>query len=343
MRAAMGRAKPAKPRYQSIAFVADVHLGNFAAYGGPVDPDGLNVRGRLTVQTFERALVRARELGCSHTIVGGDLFEHRRPEPAIVAWAQRVLAGRDAVVIPGNHDNIDGTSMGGNTACETVHGQAKVLRGWEDFEPSPGMVLRCVPFEGSRPMADHVDDVCRNLRVKGKVRAIATHVGAVDESSPPWLRDAPDSMHVDRLFEVMEREDVTLALVGNHHKHREWERGGRAIVQVGVLNPRGHGDEGLDDVGGLVTWDGVDVAWHQVPGPRFLTLASGETFEGQDGCTVFTRQREAKEALDQVQEAKAPPTTAEQALEAYAAKLPVEDGDRAALTGELQRIWRAAT
>jgi hypothetical protein len=294
-------ARRAKPRvtFPPVAFVADVHLASFKQFGGETAPNGLNARGRLTVETLERAVALARKRGCQALIVGGDLFHHRRPEPAIIAAANRAFAAREdwttleVHVLPGNHDTIDGSAIGGNTACATVEQTSEVHHGWVDLPVGEveGAAVRLIPFNGgSKPMAQFVDEVMTNFKVKGVVRAVATHVGVVDDDTAPWLRDAQDAMHKDRLFDAMDREDVAVAFVGNYHQHREWERGGRRIVQVGVLNPTGFADAGLDDVGGIAFWDGDKVTWEQVPGPRFVKVASEqEPPAPSPGCSVYVR------------------------------------------------------
>ncbi len=350
----MAKKAVAKLPYPA-AFIADVHLGNFREFGGLVDKDGLNARGKLTIETLEQALARAVKLGCAQLFVAGDLFEHRRPEPAVIAACNRVFAKYDGVftidIIPGNHDELDATALHGNTACEVVAEQANVLRGWEDIvigglPGQPGSAwARCVPFEASKPMAQFLEEVCTNFKAKEGVRVLVTHVGVVDDSSPPFLKAAPDAIHADRLFTIMEREDIKAAFVGNYHQAQRWERSGRVIQQIGVLNPRGFGDAGLDRVGGLVTWDGVEVRWGQVPGPRFLELEHGAMPPVETDCTVFTRERAAREVAAPVELSSAKlATSADEAVARWAAEAPLPEGvTREELVTKINATWKAAT
>jgi hypothetical protein len=293
-----------------VAFIADIHLANHQQHGGQADQQGLNRRGRITIETLERAIARTVQLGCGNLIVGGDLFHHRRPEPAIIRACQEVLARYatqiSITIIPGNHDMLDQTCLHGHTACQVVADQARVVRGWTDLRVGPFLtplgtnpdsdpiaVVRCIPFESTKPMAQWIDEVSANLRAFGRVRAICTHVGVVDDQSPAWLRDARDAISADRLFDLMDRENVACCLVGNYHQAQRWERAGRVIQQVGVLNPTGWGDGGLDQVGGLAIWDGVDVRWEQVAGSRFVHVKRGQSLPVvPDDCSVFVRLEE---------------------------------------------------
>lgn len=298
----MAKSKKIERLERPVGFVADVHLASFKEHGGLPDANGLNRRGRITIDTLERAIEKACQLGCGTLIIGGDLFHHRRPEPAIITACQRLFATYEdqikIVVIPGNHDMLEQTALNGHTACQVVAFQADVVKGWRDvmIDMAEGVgAIRCVPFESSKPMAQWLDDVVSNFRAFGRVRCLATHVGVVDDASPPWLRDARDAISADRLFDLMDREDVQACLVGNYHQAQRWERGGRTIQQAGCLNPTGWGDAGLDRVGGLAVWDGQTITWQQVAGPRFVVaktkdqLRDANTSGQPGGNSVFVR------------------------------------------------------
>lgn len=361
-----------------VAFVADVHLASFREHGGQPDENGLNRRGRITIDTLERAIVQAVKLGCVTLIVGGDLFHHRRPEPAIITACQRLLARYEdqihITIIPGNHDMLEQTALNGHTACQVVAFQAKVVRGWEDMIVGSvvaggkegdqiGAAVRCVPFESSKPMAEWLENVVSNFKAFGKVRALATHVGVVDDASPPWLRDARDAIGAERLFDLMDREDVQACLVGNYHQAQRWERNGRVIQQVGVLNPTGWGDPGLVHVGGLAVWDGVDVRWEQVAGPRFVQVRAPFPVPiPPDDCSVFVRAEpdvqvtrpemyaavervEPDQTVVSAQEAAvaAPPGQGAEATLAEWVGQNVPEVDRASVLEQVRALWKEAS
>jgi hypothetical protein len=265
----------------TFGVIADAHCGNFSAWGGVTEADGLNTRGRLTVETLRRAKVTACKDGLE-LFIAGDLFQSRRPEPAIVAAVQRVLDREPgeynpAVIVPGNHDMLDASAEGGNTACEPLWGVANIVRGPTWF----GTVFM-VPFDSRVPMAQHLTEVLvreveklNNATLHGKLppRSLVTHVGVWDDAEAKeskWLRRAKDGMNCNLLFDAMEAAGIRLAFVGNYHNHRVWTRGEMQIVQVGTLCPASFSDEGLIDRGLMVVSDGVTWQKVEIPGPRFV-------------------------------------------------------------------------
>ena len=354
-----------------LAAVADVHLGNFRDFGGKTEADGLNARGRLTVLTLGKARDRAAELGC-RLVVCGDLFHHKRPEPAIIAHAQMALNRARVAIIPGNHDTIDATAMGGNTACATVGQQAVVYDNADWTQPQEDTAIYYVPFDARMPMAQFLEERLHKQGAPFKQQALVTHVGVVDDNSPPWLRDAGDAIHKDRLFDLMEREDIVVAFVGNYHQHREWGRNGRKIVQIGALNPTGFGDAGLEGYGGLAVWyGGTNVVWESVPGPRFVRHKNVSSMPPKkpDGCTVFVRadrgtmhfvdvesnaayydgyeEVDPEPSFVEAQDLAKPDRLvegAEAALEEYVSKMPLPEGlGRAEVLDMVKSLWRRAT
>lgn len=356
-------------RSRAVAFCGDVHLANHPEYGGQREPSGLNERGRLTVETLRAAADRTQG---APLVVCGDLFHHRRPEPSIIAAAQACLRGDD-VVLPGNHDLMDASADGGNTACATLDQTSAVINSptfWRFDNARPPMAI--VPFDARKPMAEVIEDACAFLKVKEErgTFGLATHVGILDDGSPPWLREAPDAIHHERLFDIMQRHDIKAAFVGNYHRHGIWARGGMTIVQVGALNPTGYGDEGSEGYGGLAFWDGKTVEWESVPGPRFVRLKGGPVPTFPEGCRVFVKADRGVEAYEDLLvkheddkqvhveltdpapgvleeiDAHAPDRvvdSAEEALKEYAAKAALPEGvGRAELLDEVQKYWRQA-
>lgn len=340
-----------------VAFLADLHIGNFAAHGGKSE-GGLNLRGRLTVETFRRALDISRAAAVDAVVLCGDVFHVNRPHPAVVAATQRAIkeAGVQVIILPGNHDMEDATAADGNTACEPLHPLARVVR--VPTTLNVGKRIRLVPFSATRRMRDVV---LEELQTEGW-DALATHIGMVDDSSPGWAQEAKDTIHV---------RDVTAHLndrwffVGNYH--RFWQVG--HAVQVGVLNPTGHGDGGEFEsgVGSLVIWDGTGIERLEVPGPRFLTMRGAEFApRSRPGNTTFIRhigdealpvERVADMAEVQGYEWEPAPVVAapvvrggrantqqpEEALSEYVARMRLEDGvDRAKVLESVQTFWSRA-
>ena len=366
----------------TFGVIADAHCGNFSAWGGVTEADGLNTRGRLTVETLRRAKVTACKDGLE-LFIAGDLFQSRRPEPAIVAAVQRVLDREPgeynpAVIVPGNHDMLDASAEGGNTACEPLWNVANVIH----YPCWVGPVFT-VPFDSRVPMAQHLIEVLKKETKKldsaasaGAVpvaRSLVTHVGVWDDAEAKeskWLRRAKDGMNCNLLFDAMEAAGIRLAFVGNYHNHRVWTRGEMQIVQVGTLCPASFSDEGLVDRGLMVVSDGVTWRKVQISGPRFVVdSGSGVAqraaeYADDEPSTCFVRQVGGKE-LDndgatrlggyeyvpaKVEPRRVPgdeptapaPRSPEEALSAYVQEMPLPDGGtmRPEVAALVAKCWR---
>lgn len=316
-----------KPR--RLAIIADPHVGNFKANGG-VMLDGLNQRGHLTMQVLRGAVQTARKQECEALLIAGDLFHSRRPEPAVIAGVQKVFAEEATdigiLILPGNHDMLDATADGGNTACETLQHDATVLNtpSWVRFAWGSVFV---VPFQSKEPMSTYLAKVCAmeqqvDPEHSGR-RMLLTHVGVFDSDAPPWCADAKDGISSTALFEAMEAAKIPVAFVGNFHNGKRWKSPDNTmeIIQCGTLCPHGHTDAGeFPTVGGVMVIDGWDTEAHEVPGPRFRSETSGEK--------VFAISDE--QGGEQVVEVR-PPTSKEELL-AISATVPTEATAEEAIT-----------
>ena len=274
------KKKPVEERQgANFAVVADVHVHNFSRFSGVRGEDGLNARGRLCVKTLWRAVQAAVQDGARVMFVAGDLFHVRRPEPAIIAAVQGVFyQWRDQCrffVIPGNHDMLDDTASGGNTACQPLNRVAVICNDPTMFDETrtfPGFSERvlCVPFQSRVPMREHLAEILLSKDFSMATKLI-THVGVFDDDghAPPWQKKARDAISVDELFSLMAKHgSIKTAYVGNYHQPGDWWRDGMRIVQVGALCPNGFGEAGLE---GAVAVDyGDKPVCHIVDGPRFV-------------------------------------------------------------------------
>jgi hypothetical protein len=179
---------------------------------------------------------------------------------------------------------------------------------------------------------------------------------------------------------MLRKYDMPAAFVGNYHQHQVWqwhEPGdkNRVIVQIGALNPTGFGDEGCrpGTYGGLALWDGHEVEWVEVPGPRFVKVLAGDELpsygyrdntihvraekpvnyqDGKDKADTetyyFGRYEEVEPGLPQVMVSPnssrpALLESAEQAIEEYVSKMGLPEGvDRADVLAETKKLWRQA-
>jgi len=276
-----------KKQRSGFAVVADVHVANHARFGGR-EEDGLNARGRFTIEALREAVTIADLRGCEHFVVAGDLFDNRRPEPAVVAAVQHVFAdarerGLVVVAVPGNHDLLDADASGGNTTCAPLWQVAQVPdhEGWWRIGGYPVLV---VPFQSRAPMSQHLGEVLsayghkepKEFDGEGKPSLLITHVGVYDLlSATPWQKRAKDAIEAGFLLGLIEDAGIETAFVGNYHDHHRWtdvENGVRRVFQVGALCPVSFSETGTVDRGLMAIYQNGGVSFVTVPGPRFLDI-----------------------------------------------------------------------
>lgn len=291
-------------REHPIAVVADVHIGNHKAEGGQT-VDGINRRCQWTLDAFEQSLVQAKAHDACMFVVAGDLFHVRRPEPAVIAAVQRILQEQatdiPVVLVPGNHDMLDATAAGGNTAMEPLFREATVIREPEWYDAGDDACLYFVPFDALSPMSEYLGQSLKEVPEpphSGLGRVLITHVGVYDDESPPWCRTARDAIHEQQLFALMQAIGFQQAFVGNFHLRQEWAHEHMRITQVGTLCPGGYGDAGyFPNVGGMALYypKAHKVEMLEIKGPRFFeytipALAVGALdVPGVGGNHVFIR------------------------------------------------------
>lgn len=273
-----------------LAQCADPHVGNHGRNGGP-KVDGLNNRGRMTLDVFARAIDAARNAGARGLVVNGDLFHQAIPEPQIISGVQQALKRRGEMgvyLIPGNHDMLDASAKGGNTAMAPLWEQATVITEPRWIRVGDYQVLT-IPFDARRKMDAHLQDViARADSLPGYVAGVeadravlCTHVGLYAlEDAERWMRGARDSMVAEELMGALVDADISHAFVGNYHKQGMWDLdvgGGRVIhaIQCGTLCPGGFGDEGLENRGNVhfLAYPGNRHTVIEIPGPRFIDAA----------------------------------------------------------------------
>ncbi len=338
-----------------FAVVADIHAGNFAKFSTPVGENGINSRGLLVLDAIQAACVYARTTAIDTLFVAGDMFHSRRPEPAVLAAVQKIFDvaradGLDVVIVPGNHDMLDASAEGGNTAVAPLWECAEIISSprWR------GNVL-AVPYDGRVPMAQHLTEVLgkeagawasTNTQGAPAARYLVTHVGVWDDEQAKtsrWLKNAKDGMNNNLLFDSMAEAGIKAAFVGNYHEHMVWHRGDMTIYQIGTLCPGGFGDAGQLNRGLMMLSDGTKI---EIPGPRFILEAGGvpTVLNETIGNTYFVRQvgggeRSVNEAeklggyeyvgppkAAKKSAAAATPQSPEEALNGYVATMVLPDG-----------------
>ena len=307
-----------------VAAVADVHLGNFRKFGG-AETAGLNDRCRAVLAALGASVVTARERGSEVFLVAGDLFDNDAPPPQLVAAVQDILAKAketmEVVLLVGNHDQKSTTP--GDHALGP-------FREWATIVDKPTVLMRggahilCLPYD-PRPavewFAATVDEFCATAPVD----LLAVHLGIMDDNTPPWLRDARDAVSAQLVLAKMKEHDIRWGVAGNWHNHAAWgdEPSRPNLVQCGALVPTGWDNEGVDGYGGLVLFDGPNVAAEVIPGPRFVKVRNASELKKAEKrakslrCSLYVRFTADPELLGEA--------TAE--LDAARARSVVLDGE----------------
>lgn len=261
-----------------LAGVADVHLGLHTVLAGPTVA-GINDRARMVADLLRRAVDSAMEQRAAALVIAGDLFDVDVPSPQMMALAVEALsdAGLPILIVPGNHDQH--TMLRGDHALGAL-AAAPMVRVVD--EPTvvrlPGADLALIPFRLEHA-SDYIPAEMARLAAACRVdvpRAVAVHAGISDARTPPFLSGSHEAIPAAVLLTAMEASGYALALAGNWHDHRSWERGGRWVVQCGALCPTG-----FDNPGGAGLYGSLVLApiggsprRRELHGPRFFRVTS---------------------------------------------------------------------
>ena len=268
---------------------ADVHLGNHRRAGGQVQA-GMNDRCRDVARVFDQAVEHAISQKAD-LIVAGDLLDVTKPYPQQLAVLQASLlrhrkAKLRAFLLVGNHEQV--TTGPNDHALVPLQHHATVVAKAQTIQLNAQHRLVMLPAS-PHAAADWVPDCLERLVVwsDSVPTTLVLHCGIEDDSTPPWLKGAHDSIRADLLFDCMDRHKIDVVLAGNWHEHQTWSRDGMQIVQCGALCPTGWDNEGVDPYGRVIELDrdrpASHVTSHVVPGPRFITVESDDVDDGSEG------------------------------------------------------------
>lgn len=267
------------------AVVADLHLACHKYLGGDITA-GLNQRARWIMRALYGALQLADDKGCDSFVIAGDLFDVSKPSPALIgAVVEAVVHSRPNMPIDlllGNHDMESGdeNALMPFSGLGNVHmrsSQIEVVtvptihsRGGK---PTGGVLL--APFCVG-PASDWLRIAIAGDSYDPRGALLITHVGLIDDDTPPFLRGADDAIHVDLLDELCDAAGIPCVIAGNWHKHKViYGKRGTLMVQAGALVPTGFDNPGSEGYGTVTIYDhstnGIEV--HEIPGPRFLKVA----------------------------------------------------------------------
>ncbi len=230
---------------RTLAFVADVHLGNHQRLGGPLDEFGLNQRFRWSMHALQGALQAARAMSAANLVVAGDLFDNASPPPSMLASVYRTVRNQGSrwaslATMRGNHDAEHLATAASDPVTKTD--------AWIDA--ADVQHLRAIHYL-PQPARDYVLAAVARREMPGVIRpVVAFHAGVRDSLTAPWLRNAKDSVDVEELFDAMEGGERWVAIAGNWHDRRQWSRVGRDgierhVIQCGALAPTGFDNPGI--------------------------------------------------------------------------------------------------
>jgi len=280
------------------AFVADVHLGNHARWGGSTEV-GLNRRCRQALDVLRASVDLAEKEGAGSFTILGDLFDTPKPSPQLVAAAMHILGTFTGCVVAlaGNHE-VSSTTPGDNALAPLREAGVVVFDGPELMRRSyPNVDMLMVPWQQTPEWWEKLKKTALPLP-RGKKQILCLHTGLVASSSPDFL--AGDGVRVEDLLGIREELGISWILAG--HWHRRWAPN-LPVMQVGALVPTGFDNPGLDGYGTVVLYDDHEgLGWREVPGPRFVTLERGSELPVTPNMTVFLR---VKAWADEVQAATA--------------------------------------
>lgn len=280
-----------------ISFLADCHLANHRRFGGPTTA-GLNARCRAVLEVLRAARDRSKALRAPLVSLG-DLFDSARPEPQVTSAAQEALSGVEAYALLGNHEMV--STAEGDHALGPLDGYDLIEVVETDELMTVGDVdLLFVPFRPGRaedwlPGAiEKADYSLEYSTPKGRARVLCIHLGIRDASTPPWLKDAHDSVPIEMLRALAKEHRLDAVVAGNWHSRRQWSFDEVEIMQIGALVPTGFDNEGLIGYGTLASFDpnrpiGERLAYEELVGPRFLKLQTYDMVPRAGGNRLYVQ------------------------------------------------------
>lgn len=268
----------------TLAFIADVHLGN-ARWRGGVSMSGINRRCAYVLDVLARAVALANERGASGLVVLGDLFDTSRPTPQVITEAIKAFAAAHGRVyaLVGNHDQESGDD--GDNALGPL-----------GFAPSLNVVERptvawcgsaelwLMPFRNGAAsewlpaaldtLATAAESAAERRSHALVARVLCLHLGIADDTTPPWLQGAHDAIHVKELVALCKAHGIAQVFCGNWHERRSWVLDGVSVQQVGALAPTGFDNPGLQGYGTVAVWRPGRVDCEELSGPRFVKVST---------------------------------------------------------------------
>lgn len=211
-----------------VLHTSDWQLGMTRAFLPPESQARFTEARLEAIRTIARI---AHEEVCDCVIVAGDAFESNAIDRKTIARALDALAefGETPVVIlPGNHDCLDASSVYSSKAWnEGCTPNVVVLRDSQPIEiQGTGGSLQIVgaPWNSKRPLSDLVSEVCQGLDEGDQIRIVVGH-GSVDALSPD--PNDPALIGLSLMEEAIRAGSVHYFALGDRHSTTEVGSTGR--------------------------------------------------------------------------------------------------------------------
>ena len=179
-------------------------------------------------EAIRRLGALADEHACECVVVAGDVFESNAVDRRTVARALEALAAIrvPVVLLPGNHDPIDGASiLLAEAFAEHAPAHVHVVTDAAPFELRPGLEIVGAPWRTKRPSGDELSAAIRELPPSQHTTRIALGHGAVDRLSPD--RKDPARIHLTDVEEALAEGRVHYVALGDRHSVTSVGRSGR--------------------------------------------------------------------------------------------------------------------
>ena len=289
----------------SIAYIADVHVGNHKVFGGATRLS-MDDRCRATIETLGRAARTAVDLGCRKLVVAGDLVDTTTPTPQMLTAIGGALRCIWSGAIVGNHERS--SSRPGDHALGWM-GLVDGLAVWQQPACIGGVgdrSIHLVPFEAGDPTEWLPLRVGALPRKPGATLVIHLGLRDAETRKQPWFAKAKDAVDVEWLADLCFEHGITQVIAGNWHSFKQWsfERNGQRVdmTQCGALVPTGFDNPGMDGYGGLIVQDETGVRRIEIAGPRFINARSADDIpEDTQGMQVYVRRHCAPRDIEKAQ------------------------------------------
>ncbi|TAN24142.1 MAG: hypothetical protein EPN30_06960 [Actinomycetota bacterium] len=205
-----------------VLHTSDWQLGMTRAFLSP-ESQARFAEARLeAIRTIARI---AHEEMCDCVVVAGDTFESNAVDRKTIARALDALAefGETPVVIlPGNHDCLDASSVYSSKAWnEGCTPNVVVLHDCQPIEiQGAGGSLEIIgaPWDNKRPLSDLVSEACQGLDEGDKIRIVLGH-GSIDTLSPD--PNDPALISLSLMEQAIRARSVHYFALGDRHSTTE--------------------------------------------------------------------------------------------------------------------------